>query len=82
VSYVLYEPFSSERQGKTLCFAGMTGIGPMASNDPDEWERFDSKEAAARCPAVYLSLTFYEPRLEDDLPDPQPGQSSGSEEGR
>lgn len=65
--YVLHEPFSSESQGKMLCFAGMTGIGPMTSPDPDEWVRFDSKEAALRCPAVYHSLTFFEPQLESEV---------------
>jgi hypothetical protein len=66
-TYVLHEPFSSESQGKTLCFAGMTAIGPMASPDADEWVRFSSKEAALRSPAAYHSLTFYEPTLESEL---------------
>lgn len=65
--YVLHEPFSSESQGTTLCFAGMTGIGPMTSPDPDEWVRFSSREAAGRHPAIWHAPTFYEPVLESDL---------------
>jgi hypothetical protein len=67
--YVLHEPFSSEKQGKTLCLRMMTPIGPCTSGDPDEWLRFDTKEQAARHPAVYHWLTFYEPKDESGLSD-------------
>lgn len=66
-TFVLHEPFSSERQGKTLCLAEQTAIGPRTSADPGEWLRFDSKEQAARHPAAFHSLTFYEPRRLVDL---------------
>jgi hypothetical protein len=67
-SWVLHEPLSSGQQGKMLCFVQMTGIGPMASDDPLEWARFSSEAAARQCPAVLHSLTFYEPRLASELP--------------
>lgn len=69
MSYVLYEPFSSERQGVTLCFAGLSGIGPYTSPDPSEWVRFPSKSAANMSSALRHSLTFYEPRPENELPE-------------
>lgn len=62
MTHVLHEPFSSERRGLTLCLAETTGIGPRTSPDPDEWMRFDSREAAAHHPAAFHSLTFYEPK--------------------
>lgn len=68
-AYVLHEPVSSERVGKTLCFVQMTGIGPMSSEDPAKWARFGSEAEAQECPAVLHSLTFYEPRpLAEVLP--------------
>lgn len=67
MSYVLYEPFSSDKQGNALCLRMMTAIGPCASGDPDEWMRFDTKEQAARHPAALHSLTFYEAVDESEI---------------
>lgn len=66
-TYVLYEPFSSGRQGKRFCFAEVTGIGPRMSADPKEWARFDSRDAALRSPAALHAMTFYEPRLLSEI---------------
>ena len=58
--YVLVESFASKRQGRTLWFKQMTGIGPMTTTDPAERAEFPSEEAARQCPAMWHALSFYE----------------------
>lgn len=60
MSYVLVETLASKRQGRTLWFQQMTGIGPMTTPNVEERAVFDTQEAAARCPAMFHALSFYE----------------------
>lgn len=60
MTYVLRETFASKRQGKPLWFAGMTGIGPRTTADPAERVEFATRDDAARCPAMFHALSFYE----------------------
>jgi hypothetical protein len=60
MSFVLVETLASERQGKTLWFKQMTGIGPATTADVEERAVFETKEAALECPAMFHSLSFFE----------------------
>lgn len=53
---------ASERQGKRLCFAQMTAIGPMTSEKSEDWQRFESEQAAMQSPAYYHALSCFEPK--------------------
>jgi hypothetical protein len=58
--FVLIETLASKRQGRTLWFKQMTGIGPMTTSDRSERAVFPTEEAARKCPALWHPLSFYE----------------------
>lgn len=66
-AWVLVEQVA-KRQGRILYFKQMTGIGPMCTAKRTEAARFSDKEAAARCPAMYHTLSSFVPE-EIEVPD-------------
>ena len=60
-TWVLIETLATERQRKPIYFRFMTAIGPCATADLAEAERFCSEQAAMRSPAYLHALSFYEP---------------------
>lgn len=68
MSYVLVETFTSKQSGRTHWFQRMTGIGPMATADPDKAAVFLTEDGARRCPALWHPLSFYEVQVSEFSP--------------
>lgn len=59
-TFVLKEVVATKQRGKPIYFRMMTRIGPCNTDNADEAEKFDSKEAALRSPANRHMLSCYE----------------------
>ena len=64
---MLYAPIASKSCKKPICFARMTGIGPMTSADPAEWATYSTEAAARQSSAMLHPLTVLEVRPIGDL---------------
>ena len=60
--FVLQETLATKQRGKPIYFRKMTQIGPCATDDIEQAEKFNSMREAMQSPAFRHSLSFYEPK--------------------
>lgn len=60
--WVLEEELATKREGEPIRFARMVMIGPMSSNEPQEWATFSSEQEAMQSPAYLHALSCFEPK--------------------